>query len=373
MIKKVFLSILLLCLVVAALAGVKVLQIQKMIAQGESFVMPPAVISTANATAATWETVYRAIGSVTAIQGVTVTAETPGKIVSIGFDSGHRVKAGDVLVQQDVSQENAQLRALEASEQLARANLKRLETLLAHRATSESDYDVALADHRRILAEMDALKAAIVKKTIRAPFAGVLGLRQANLGQNLGDSTPIVVLQRLDQVHVEFTLPQQQMVRIPLGAEVRVGGDVLGEQVVTGRLSAVEPLADPGTRSVRLQAVLDNPGEKLLPGMFVNVDVALPEKQDVILIPATAVLYAAYSDSVFVVDAAEDPQHGLVLRQQFVTLGERRGDYVVVNRGLEVGQTVVSAGVFKYRNGQSVVVDNTLSPDFSLSPTPENS
>ncbi|UTF49790.1 efflux RND transporter periplasmic adaptor subunit [Desulfomicrobium sp. ZS1] len=374
MIKKILLAVLLVAVVAGALVGIKALQIRKMIAQGESFVMPPAVISTANATSASWETVLRAVGSVTPVQGVTLTAETPGKVVRIDFDSGDRVEAGEVLVQLDVSQETAQLRALEASENLARISLKRIETLLAQHSTAKSEYDVALAEHRQILAQMDALRAVIAKKTIRAPFAGTLGLRHVNLGQNLGDADKVATLQRLDSVYVEFVLPQQQVGQVRTGYTVRVTSDALPGQTLEGRLVAMEPLADSATRTVRMQAVFNNPAEILRPGMFVNAGVLLPARQDVTLVPATAVLFAAYSDSVFVVEQAEgNGTQGLVLRQQFVTLGERRGDFVTVTRGVAPGQTVVSTGVFKYRNGQSVIVDNALNPEFKIAPTPENS
>ena len=374
MIKKIFLAVLLVAVVAGVLAGIKAMQIKAMIAQNESFAMPPAVVTAINATSSSWETAFEAVGSVTAVQGVTMTAETPGKVVRIDFESGDRVAAGDILVQLDVSEETARLRALEATENLARLNLRRIESLVAQRSTAKSEYDAALAEHRQILAQVDALRAVIAKKTIRAPFAGVLGIREVNLGQNLGDSDVIVSLQRLDSVHVEFVLPQQQVGQVLSGAVVRVSTDVLPGRVLEGRLSAVEPLADSATRTVRMQALLDNPGEVLRPGMFVNVSVVLPERRQVTLIPATAVLSAAYGDSVFLIGPGEgNATEGLTLRQQFVTLGERRGDFVAVARGLKPGQTVVSTGVFKYRNGQAVVVDNSLAPEFKIAPTPENS
>lgn len=374
MIKKIFFAIILVAVVVGALAGIKAMQIKAMIAQQESFSASAVVVSTVNASAASWDTVFTAVGSVTAVQGVTLTAEAPGKVVRIDFDSGDRVTAGDVLVQLDVSEETARLRALEATENLARLNLRRIESLVAQRSTAKSEYDRALAEHRQILAEMDALKAFIAKKTIRAPFAGTLGLRHVNLGQNLGDADKVATLQRLDPVYVEFVLPQQQVGQVRTGYSVRVTSDALPGQTLEGRLVAMEPLADSATRTVRMQAVFDNPEEILRPGMFVNAGVVLPARQNVTLIPATAVLYAAYSDSVFVVEQAEgNGTQGLVLRQQFVTLGERRGDFVTVTRGIKPGQTVVSTGVFKYRNGQSVIVDNALNPEFEVSPTPENS
>jgi membrane fusion protein (multidrug efflux system) len=375
MFKKIFLAVLLVAAIAGGLAGIKALQIKKMISQGESFVMPPAVVSTANATSDSWETVLPAIGSVTAVQGVTLTAETPGQVERIFFDSGDKVAAGDVLVQLDTSQETAQLRALEASANLAGINLKRYGSLLAQQSTAKAEYDKAQAEHRQLTAEMDAIRAVIAKKTVRAPFAGTLGLRQVNLGQNLGDTDPIVSVQRLDRVHVEFVLPQQQIHLVRTGHTVRITSDAMPGRTLEGRLKAIEPLADSATRSVRMQAVLDNPDELLRPGMFVTAAVVLPEKQDVVLVPATGVLYAAYSDSVFLVEAANAtaPESGLVLRQQFVKLGERRGDFVSIVSGVKPGDTVVSSGVFKYRNGQAVVEDNTLSPNFQLTPRPENS
>jgi membrane fusion protein (multidrug efflux system) len=377
MIRKILFAFFLVAVVAGVLAGIKALQIRAMIDQTASFSMPAAVVSTVSATAASWDTVFSAVGSVTAVQGVTMTAEAPGKVVRIDFDSGDRVEAAKVLAQLDLSEETARLRALEAGENLARVNLRRIESLVAQRSTAKAEYDAALAEHRQILAQMDALKAFIAKKTIRAPFSGILGIRRINLGQNLGDSDVITTLTRLDRVHVEFSLPQQQVASVLPGATVRVTTDALPGQTREGRLSAVEPLADSATRTVRMQAELDNPGEVLRPGMFVNVNVVLPEKRAVTLIPVTAVLYAAYSDSVFVVEPTESAEagaaEGLALRQQFVTLGERRGDFVVVEKGLEPGRVVVSTGVFKYRNGQPVVVDNSLSPEFQISPNPENS
>lgn len=372
MIRKILFAFLLVAVAAGVLAGIKALQIRAMIDQTESFAMPPAVVSTVEARTDSWETVFSAVGSVAAVQGVTMTAEAPGKVVRIDFDSGDRVEAGAALAQLDVSEETARLRALEAGENLARVNLRRIESLVAQRSTAKAEYDAALAEHRQILAQMDALKAFIAKKTIRAPFGGTLGIRRINLGQNLGDSDVIVTLQRLDRVHVEFALPQQQVGAVLSGATVRVATDALPGRILEGRLSAVEPQADSATRTVRMQAELDNPGQVLRPGMFVNVSVVLPQRREVTLIPATAVLYAAYSDSVFVVEPAQAGE-GLALKQQFVTLGERRGDFVAVERGLEPGRTVVSTGVFKYRNGQSVVVDNTLAPEFEMSPVPDNS
>lgn len=372
MIKKFLLALVFLALLGGALVGIKALQIQKMIAKNEAMVLPPAVVSTINATTDTWESVLSAVGTITAVQGVTLTAEEPGRVIRIDFDSGAQVKAGDILVQLDTSTESAQLRALQASENLARITLTRMTSLVKQGTATKSEYDTALATHQQILAEIDALQSRIDKKTIRAPFTGILGIRQVNLGQNLGTEAVIATLQYLDTIQVEFSLPQQQIAPVQPGTLVRVFADLLPDQMLTGQIKAVEPLADSATRTVRVQAVLDNPEHILRPGMFVRAEVILPDKQQVILVPATAVAYAAYGNSIFFVEA-DDRNQGLILRQQFVTLGQRRGDYVAVTKGVQVGQTVVSTGVFKYRNGQSVIVDNSLAPEFELQPSPENS
>jgi membrane fusion protein (multidrug efflux system) len=215
----------------------------------------------------------------------------------------------------------------------------------------------------------------IAKKTIRAPFSGHLGIRQVNLGQILREGDPIVDLQTLDPIFVDFTLPQQQVSLVRPGLKVQMTGDALPGETIEGRITAINPHVDVETRSIKVQATVANHTGKLRPGMFINVAVGLPDRKKVLAIPATAVLYAPYSDSVFVIEEQKDGKEGKggnILRQQFVRLGERRGDYVGVTSGLKEEETIVSTGVFKLRNGQSVVVDNKLAPDFQYAPRPEN-
>lgn len=375
MMRRLFFAIVLLVCVGGGLAGIKYLQITKMIAQGQAMVMPPAPVTTADVRAMTWEALIPAVGTVTAVQGITVTAESQGKIVRIGFESGDTVRAGVLLVAQDVSEENARVRALEASEHLARTTLQRLKLLVPTHSAAVAEYDQAEAEHQRILAEIEALRAQIAKKSIRAPFQGILGLRQVSLGQNLDVRDPIVTLQQCDAMYVDFSLPQHQAVLIQPGYTVRMDADVLAGSLVEGTVLALDAQADSSTRAVRVRALVPNTQGVLRPGMFVGVTVVMPATEDVVLVPATAVVYAPYSDSVFVVEPASpgNSTSGLVLRQQLVSLGERRGDFVVVKKGVQPAQTVVSTGVFKYRHGQSVRVDNTLSPQFSLEPQPPNS
>jgi membrane fusion protein (multidrug efflux system) len=351
------------------------LQINRMVAQGKQFAPPPATVSTATVEAATWEQRLTAVGSLEAVQGVTVTAELSGRVARIAFDPGARVNAWDLLVQQDVSSETAQLRSDEATLALKKANHDRAKELLADNVVTQAAYDQALAEYKQALAAIDNIRSVIAKKTIRAPFAGRLGIRLVNLGQNLEGGEPIVSLQAMDPIFVNFLLPQNQIAQIQPGLTVRVRTDALPGQEIQGRVTAINPQVEEATRNIRIQATVENRQERLRPGMFVDVDVILPEREDVRMIPTTAVLYAPYSDSVFVLEkkaAGDDQPDGQVLRQQFVRLGAQRGDYVAVLSGVEEGDQVVSTGVFKYRNGQNVVVDNTLAPEFSLAPKPED-
>ena len=373
--KTIVSSILGLLLLIGVLGGIKGLQINRMIAQGELVAPPPETVTTAKVQADAWPSVLTAVGSLEAVQGVTVTAELTGKVVKIAFKPGSTVKAGDLLVQQDISSETAKLRAAEASMELARLNLERAKELLPAKVITRSDYDKAEAEYKQARAELDGIRATIAKKTIRAPFSGRLGLRQINLGQTLNEGDPIVTLQSLDPIYVNFQLPQQDIGKLQRDLTVKLTSDALPPEGVSGTVTAVNPLVDRSTRNIRVQATVTNTNELMRPGMFVNVTVLLPETQSVLTIPTTAVLYAPYSDSVFILEDQSEDQGkpaGSVVRQQFIRLGDKRGDFITVRSGLKEGQTVVSTGVFKLRNGQAVVVDNTLAPEFKLAPKPED-
>jgi len=370
--KRIVFVVVGLVILIAALSAIKVLQINAMIDQGKKAVPPPETVTTAAATAESWETALTAVGSLTAVQGVTVAAELPGKIVAIAFEPGAKVQKGDLLIRQDTSSEEAQLPGAVAQANLARTVLARDAEMLANHIISQADYDAAVASHDQAVAQVNNIRATIGKKTIRAPFSGRLGIRQVNLGQILREGDPIVTLQSLDPIYVNFTLPQQELARLRPGLPLRVTCDALPGLTIQGRITTVNPLVDAETRNIQLQATVANPAEKLRPGMFVNAAVVLPARNEVLAIPATAVLYAPYGDSVFVVADDNVSKGGKALRQQFVRLGERRGDFVAVTNGLAAGATIVSTGVFKLRNGQAVVVDNRLAPPFRKDPRPEN-
>lgn len=375
MAKRIVLTILGLIIIVGAIAGVKVLQIRTMIDQGGKFVPPPETVSTAAVRSESWESVITAVASLEAVQGVTIAAEQPGKVVNITFSPGAFVNKGDLLAQLDSSAEEAQLRAIQASRNLAQTNLRRLAGLVSKGLVAQADYDNAEASFKQAAAQADNVRAIIEKKNIHAPFAGRLGVRQINLGQMLKEGEAIVSLQVLDPVFVNFMLPQQELGRIKVGLAVRLSGDGLGSQPLVGEITTIDPQVDAVTRNIRVQATMANTDERLRPGMYASASVMLPGRAEVLTLPGTAVLYAPYSDSVFVVEEKRDEKSGVsgkALRQQFVRLGEKRGDFVEVLSGLHEGETVASTGVFKLRNGQAVVVDNTHAPTFELNPKPEN-
>lgn len=373
--KRILLTILALIIIGGSLAGIKVLQIRHMMAVGSKMVPPPETISTAPVQLQSWESVLSAVASLDAVQGVTVAAEQAGKVVAISFTPGDFVEKGTLLARLDTSVEEAQLRAMESSSNLARTNLRRLAELADKGLISRSEYDNADATFKAAKAQTENIQAIIQKKNIKAPFSGRLGIRQINLGQFLKEGQEIVSLQVLDPIFVNFMLPQQELSRITTGMEVRISSAENNKEQISGKITAIAPQVDAQTRNVRIQATVANKDELLRPGMFVNASIVLPEQEKVFTIPGTAVLYAPYSDSVFVVEEKKDEKSGkdtLVLRQQFVRLGEKRGDFVAILSGLQGGQTVASIGVFKLRNGQAVVIDNTQAPAFEMQPKPEN-
>ena len=376
MIKKIALTLVFVLVLVGALAGIKGLQFKTMFAQGANFAPPPETVTTAEVKRDTWQPTLTAVGSVAAVQGVMIGAEMSGTVKNIAFESGATVRAGELLVELDSSVEQAQLRSALASADLARLNLERARELREKKMMSQADLDSAEAQAKQASAQIDNIRAVIAKKTIRAPFAGRTGIRQVNLGQFLDNGAAIVTLQSLDPVYVDFALPQQNLAQLGAGMAVRVTTDAFPGQSFEGKLTAINPEVDAVTRNVRLQATLANPAGKLRPGMYANVVANLPRTERVLVIPATAVLYAPYGDSVFVVEDKKDEKTGAagkVLNQKFVRLGKARGDFVVVTSGLDAEQTIVTTGVFKLRNGMSVVIDNKLAPSFQLAPRPANS
>ncbi len=315
------------------------------------------------------------IGTVTAVQGVTVSADLPGIVETISFDSGRMVRAGQVLVKLDTRQEEAQLAAAESARNLAKLNLERMKGLHEGGVVSQSDYDRVAAESTQSEARVGEIRATIARKIIRAPFSGLLGIRQVNLGQFLTGGSPIVPLQSLSPVYVNFSVPQREVGHIRAGATVHLQVEGAEDVQATGRVTAVDSVVDPNTRNVQIQATFANGDGRLRPGMFVEARVLMGDSLPVVALPASAVSYAPYGDSVFIVEDVKGPDGKTFrgVRQQFVKLGGTRGDQVAVVSGLKAGEEVVTSGVFKLRNGAAVTVNNKIQPGNSLAPTPEDS
>lgn len=361
-------------LLLTGLGLVKFQQIQTAIAQGAAFQPPPEAVTTIVAQPEEWPATLRAIGTMAAVQGVTVSADLPGTVDRILFDSGQAVTAGQVLAVLDTRQEQAQLAAIEAQRELARLTFDRMQGLLTERVISRAEFDRATAEYRQTDAQVAEIRAVIERKTIRAPFAGLLGIRQVNLGQYLAGGDALVTLQSVNPIYVNFGVPQQAAAQIVAGRTVRVTTDDVASEEWTGRITAVDSMVDEATRNIQVQATLPNPGGRLRPGMFVQAEIALGPSQRVIALPASAISYAPYGDSVFVVAELEGDEGKSYrgVRQQFVKPGAGRGDQVAVLSGINPGEEVVTSGVFKLRNGAAVVVNNTVQPGNDPAPKPED-
>jgi membrane fusion protein, multidrug efflux system len=363
-----------LVVVVGLLVGIKAGQIVTMVKAGETMVPPPEAVTSAQVEASEWESVRAAIGSLTALQGVTLAAELPGTVREIGFESGTSVKRGAILVRLDTSAEEAQLASAKADAALARLNHERAKRLRQGEANSQAELDAAEARAASNDATVRNLEAIIAKKTIRAPFDGRIGIRQVELGQVVAPGTPIASLQSVTPIRADFWLPQQALADVKLGLRARLRTDTFPGQEWEGEVTTVNPEVDPSTRNVRFRATFQNADGRLRPGMFANVQVLSDEKRQVVTVPATAVIFQPYGDSVFTLEEAKDKAGNktTIARQKFIRTGERRGDLVAIADGLKAGETVVSSGAFKLRNGAAVKVDNTLAPRAELRPKPEN-
>jgi len=360
--------------IVAALGFVKFKQIQTAIAQGAAFKMPPEAVTTIVAARDTWPSTLTAIGTVAPVHGVTVSADLPGVVERIAFESGQTVREGEVLAVLDTRQERAQLAAADAQRDLARVNYDRMEGLLNEKVVSRAEFDRATADQRQAEAKLGEISATIARKTVRAPFSCVLGIRRVNLGQYLSGGDPLVTLESLNPIYVNFGVPQQSASQMRPGRDVRAKTDGANPIDVSGRVTAVDSIVDEKTRNVQVQATFANANGPLRPGMFVQTEIVLGAARSVVALPASAISYAPYGDSVFVVSdiKGDNGQTYKGVRQQFVTVSGTRGDQVAVTSGISAGDEVVTSGVFKLRNGAAVLVNNKVTPANDPRPTPEN-
>jgi membrane fusion protein, multidrug efflux system len=369
---KIFIAVGIVIVVLAGLVAVKGLQIFSMISFGKTFVMPPETISSALAHEEKWQDSLNAVGSIDPEKGVTLASEVPGTVVEIAVADGSTVAKGDLLMRLDTSSEEAQLRATESQAELSRLNAERARKLRADNTVSQSELDSAEATFTQNKANADVIRSTIEKKTIRAPFAGRLGIWQVNVGASLDARRPLASLQSLTPVYADFSLPQQALSQLKTGLPVEVSCDAYPGQKFSGTLTAINPDLDSATRSVALRATFENTNQLLRPGMFVRVAVTLPQAEAVLAVPATAVLSAPFGDSVYVIQQSTNSGGGLVVRQQFIETGKSHGDFISVKKGLKPGDKVVSSGVFKLHNGSSVVENNETSPKPSNTPNPSD-
>jgi membrane fusion protein (multidrug efflux system) len=372
--KRMLVTVIAIVAFVGVIGAVKYRQISKGIAQQKAFQMPPESVTTVLAKTEEWSSRIVAIGSVTAVQGVVVSADLPGVVEKIYFDSGRMVRAGETLVQLDVRQEQAQLASAEAGLKLSQVNLDRMQSLNQQGIAARADWDKLDAETKQAQAKIAEIKATIARKTIKAPFSGLLGIRQVNLGQYLAAGAPIVPLQSLDPIYVNFNVPQQQVSQLKAGDEVRVTLEANGS--FKGKITAVNSVIDEATRNIQIQATLSNPQGRLRPGMFVNTSTGVGTATKVIPLPASSINYAPYGDSVYVVEDMKDQKSGKTykgVRQQFVKLGPGKGDQVAILSGIKPGEEIVTSGVFKLRPNAAVQVNNKTVPSNNPAPRPEDS
>ena len=358
----------------AALGFIKFKQVQSAV-QASAFQPPPEAVTSIVAHREQWPATLNIIGTMEAVHGVTVSADLPGQIERIDFESGKSVQVGDVLVELDTRQERAQLASLEAQRDLARVSFDRAQQLVDEGVISRVEYDQATSQRKASEANVAEIKATIERKTIRAPFSGILGIRQVNLGQYLSAGQAIVSLQALSPIYVNFGVPQQTLSQMVIGHAVRVAKEDLPNSAFSGRVTAVDSVVNEATRNIQIQATLSNPEGKLRPGMFVQVEVPLGAARSVIALPASAINFAPYGDSVFVITDLKDPSGKTYrgVQQQFVKVEGSHGDQVAIVSGVNPGDEVVTSGVFKLRNGAAVQVNNKVQPGNNPAPKPEDS
>jgi len=374
MAKRLTLVLGVMAVLLTALGFIKFRQVESAV-HAAAFQPPPEAVTSIVAQREQWPASMTVIGTMEAVQGVMVSADLPGTVAKIAFDSGKAVREGDVLVELDTRQERAQVAALEAQRDLARVNFGRMQKLVNEGVISRMEYDQATAQQKATEANVAEIRATIERKTIRAPFSGILGIRKINVGQYLSGGSPVVSLQSLNPIYVNIGVPQQAAGQVQVGRKLRITTEDVAGKVFTGNVTAIDSVVDEATRNIQVQATLSNPEGKLRPGMFVQVEVVLGASRPVIALPASAISYAPYGDSVFIITDLKDQKgHSYRgVRQQFVKVEGSRGDQVAVVSGLHPGDEVVSSGVFKLRNGAAVQVNNKVQPGNNPAPKPEDS
>lgn len=374
MIKRLILMLILVALVLGGVFGFlafKGAMMKKYMTAGGP---PVQTVSSAKAGYQDWQPKLEAVGSVRAVNGADLSAEVAGIVETINFDSGSDVEAGTVLAQLRAEDDIAHLHSLQAAAKQAETvynrDLKELKAQAVSQATVDADED-NLASAKAQVAEQQAV---VDKYTIRAPFAGHLGIRQVDVGQYLNPGTPLVTLQQLDPVYVDFTLPEQALAQISIGQKATAQSDALAGKSFEGEISSINSKVDETTRNIQVRATFKNPDHTLLPGMFAHVTIAVGQPTRAITLPQTAITYNPFGDTVYLVEpkegAGENAQ--LIAHQTFVTLGDTRGDQVAVLSGVKEGDEVVTAGQIKLHNGSPIKIDNTVQPADNPNPQPKD-
>jgi membrane fusion protein (multidrug efflux system) len=351
-----------LLLLIAALFGVKYWQARQ--AAGQAHMPPPSTVSVATVEQSEWRPYLESVGTLVAVQGVSVSPEIAGLVRDIHFESGQRVEAGTLLVQLDDDVDQAELDGLVAERHLSQLEYARAKKLVTDKLGSQSNFDQAKANLENAQAQLEAKRARIAKKAIRAPFSGQLGLRKVNLGQYLEPGDEVASLQHLDPIFVDFALPERDQSAVTLDQEVRIRIKAHPDEQFSGRISAIDPSIDRNTRSLTIRATFANPDHTLRPGMFAEVQTLLPMRSGILTVPRTAITYNTYGDAVFVV---QEKDGALSVENRQVETGEVRAGRVEIRSGLAAGERVVSAGQVKLRNGARVVIDDTVKLDKTVS------
>ena len=369
------LAIIMMVLLITGLGALKALQISQAIAMGKAFKMPPDAVTSLKVSEETISPVLEAVGSISSPQGVMLSADLPGTLTKISFESGSHATNGQLLVQLDTRQEEAQLRTAKAKLELALQNLDRAKDLSLKRVIAQSAYDETKSQYDAALSSVEETQATIDRKTIRSPFAGDLGIRQVNVGQYLKSGDAIVQLESLDPIYVNFALPQQNLGQLTVGQTIHIQADGFPDKIFTGTITAINSAVDTSTRNIQIQATVQNPDHILRSGMFAGVQVLLPQKAKIILVPSTALQYAPYGNSLYVIETMKDPEgkEYLGVREQQVTLGKTRGDQVSILKGLKPGDEIATSGIFKLRQGSAVKINNSVQPGNNPNPKPTDS
>jgi len=338
-----------------------------------SFSNPPQTVSTAVAQVQPWQPMLESVGSLRAVNGADLSLEVAGIVDKIFFNSGDDVAAGTLLLQLRADDDIAHLHSLQATADLASSTYVRDQKQFKIQAVSQAALDIDAANLKNAQAQVAEQQAVVDKKFIHAPFAGHLGIRQVDIGQYLNAGTAIVTLQALDPIYVDFSLPQQALEQIAVGQSLTAKIDTYPDQSFAGTISAIDPKVDPDTRNIQVRATLANPDHKLLPGMYATVDISVGSPQNYVTLPQTAITYNPYGSTVYIVDDGGTDAQGqpqLVARQSFVSTGQTRGDQVAVTAGVKNGETVVTSGQIKLRNGSRLIVNNSVTPTDNPNPQP---